>query len=176
MSAPTSRSRIRLLFDENLPWRVPAALQILELRASYVGDDRANPPSPARGSTDAIVLAHARRANQVIVSSNLDMVLLCVENQQSVIWIDPHGRQFRREELAVLVFKNHHVWARLLNSSDLPLCIRSLRTRTEALDLIRAEEVVLNRMRRIREVRRASRGSAVPGSLHGTRTQINDLA
>ena len=30
---------MRLLFDESLPWRVAAALRILELLVSYVGDD-----------------------------------------------------------------------------------------------------------------------------------------
>lgn len=65
---------VRLLFDENLPWRVASALQTLEIPASYVGDAEASPASPARGSADEVILTHAEQFNQVVVTFNLDMM------------------------------------------------------------------------------------------------------
>ncbi|WP_420436867.1 DUF5615 family PIN-like protein [Candidatus Poriferisodalis sp.] len=168
MSTSKQRARTRLLFDENLPWRVPAALQLLELRTTFVGDENASPPSPPRGSTDEEVLEHALRTNQVIVTSNLDMVLLCAESQQSVVWIDPYGRQFRREALALLVFKSIDDWSRRLVPGDGPKCLRALRTRTQALDLQEAEELVLKRMRQIRAARRTSPEAPPLGPLSET--------
>ena len=74
MALREDRAGIRLLFDENLPWRVAAALQVLEFAVSFVGDDSASPASPRRGSEDEVVLSHASGANQIIVTSNLDMI------------------------------------------------------------------------------------------------------
>ena len=76
MAPRADRPTTRLLFDENLPWRVAAALRILEFPVSHIGDDSASPPSPDRGSSDQAVLSHAESANQLIVTSNLDMILL----------------------------------------------------------------------------------------------------
>lgn len=76
MTEPTYPSaKVRLLWDELLSHRVPRALRVLGINASHVGnvDDGA----PPRGSTDRAVLEHARRTNQVIVTSNHDMMLLC---------------------------------------------------------------------------------------------------
>lgn len=95
---------LRLLFDENLPWRVASALWELGFHVSYVGDAgdaSARPASPLRGSSDEVVLSHATRVNQTVATSNLDMILLCVEHCQQVIWIDPRGRQFTREDMVL---------------------------------------------------------------------------
>lgn len=73
--ASREASGIRLLFDENLPWRVASALRELRFPVTYVGDADASPASPDRGSADATVLDHAARFNQIIVTSNLDMIL-----------------------------------------------------------------------------------------------------
>ena len=93
LAAPRQRPSIRLIFDENLPWRVAAALEVLEFNSTYVGNQH-HSNVPSRGSTDEEVLSYAQKANQVVVTSNHDMVLLCAERQQSVIWVDPRGRQF----------------------------------------------------------------------------------
>lgn len=149
------RPRTRLLFDELLPWRVPAALRVLSFRASYVGNvEDAQPP---RGSSDEQVLDHAIKTGQVIVTSNHDMVLLCAEKGESLIWIDPRGRQFRFGELLVLVFQNARFWEEWLTSDTGQLCIRALRTKNEVLALDRAEHLVRQRMRRIRSRQRRRR-------------------
>lgn len=146
----TRRIQTRLLFDENLPWRVASALQALQFEVSYVGDANANPPSPGRGSTDEEVLKRASAVNQVIVSSNWDMVLLCIEANQSVVWIDPHGRYFQREELAVLALKGIRDWSHRLEGSDGETCVRVLRSRTDSLSLDEARAMLTQRMNRSR--------------------------
>ncbi|MYH44100.1 MAG: hypothetical protein F4017_01975 [Acidimicrobiaceae bacterium] len=146
---------IRLLFDENLPWRVASALHELRFPVSYVGDNDASPASPDRGSSDAEVLDHAARFNQIIATSNLDMILLCVERDQSVVWIDPRGRQLRREDLALLVFKNVRDWAQRLDDAAEPVCLRAMRTRTDTLELSEAGRLARDRMSRM--TRRSTR-------------------
>lgn len=94
--------RVRLLFDELLPQVVARALRELGFRVSHVGN--VDDGSPAYGASDEEVLAHARQTNQVIVTSNHDMIVLCAEQVASVVWTDPRGRQFRRAELVVVAF------------------------------------------------------------------------
>ena len=140
---------VRLLFDENLPWRVASALQELRFPVSYVGDAAASPASPDRGSADSTVLEHAARCNQIVVTSNLDMILLCVESGQSVVWIDPRGRQLRREDLTLLVFKNIRDWAQRLADATERVCLQAMRTKTVALELEEAGRLARNRLSRI---------------------------
>lgn len=156
MASKGAQAGIRLLFDENLPWRVASALRELELRVSYVDDKHGSPPSPAQGSSDEVVLSHASRFNQTVVSSNHDMILLCVERGQQVIWIDPWGRHFRRAELALLVFKHIDDWAQRLKASSEPVCLRALRTKTETLQLDEAAHLVRKRMSSIARKRARS--------------------
>ncbi|MDF1596281.1 MAG: DUF5615 family PIN-like protein [Acidimicrobiia bacterium] len=147
---PTARRRsprIRLFFDEQLPWRVPAALRVLGYNASWVGHD--DDGSPVRGSSDEDVLSHARNTGQVVVTSNHDMILLCAEQEESVIWLDPRGRQFKRDEMVVLVFRTAAEWESLLVAATEPVCVRALRTKNEILPLERAAYLVQQRMRRI---------------------------
>lgn len=172
---PTRRIRTRLLFDENLPWRVVSALQALQFEVSYVGDDSANPPSPGRGSTDEEVLEQASNVNQVIVSSNWDMVLLCIEARQSVVWIDPHGRYFRREELAVLALKGIRDWSHRLEDSDGKICVRVLRSRTDSLSLDDAKALLTQRMNRSRARRTAASSHRPLGPLAETWNDAGQL-
>lgn len=153
MSLRADRPTTRLLFDENLPWRVAAALRILEYQVSYIGDDTASPPSPSRGSSDEAVLNHAENANQLIVTSNLDMILLCVERGQSMIWIDPRGEHLRRAELVLVVFKGIDDWSERLAAADEPICLRAMRTRTNTLALEEAGRLARGRMSNIAAAR-----------------------
>ncbi len=149
MSPRADRPTIRLLFDENLPWRVAAALRILELPVSHIGDDSASPPSPGRGSSDETVLSHAENASQLIVTSNLDMILLCLERGQSMIWIDPRGEHLRRAELVLIVFKGIDDWSERLAAIGEPVCLRAMRTRTNTLTLGEAGRLARGRMSNI---------------------------
>lgn len=153
MSPRADRPTTRLLFDENLPWRVAAALRILEFPVSHIGDDSASPPSPSRGSSDEAVLSHAENANQLIVTSNLDMILLCVEHGQSMIWIDPRGEHLRRAELVLIVFKGIDDWSERLAAADEPVCLRAMRTRTNTLTLEEAGRLARGRMSNITRAR-----------------------
>ena len=165
MSLESYRPRIRLLFDENLPWRVAAALHVLDFPVSYVGDRKASPASPLRGSSDEVVLKHAERFNQVVVTSNLDMILLCVERRQRVVWIDPRGSQLRREDFVILVFKNISNWAKDFQSTDGPVCLRVMRTKTVIVELDEADRLVRNRMSRISLKKLRSKKSKPMGTL-----------
>lgn len=138
---------------------MPAALRILGYNSSYVGNEADG--SPDRGSSDEIVLGHARATGQVVVTSNHDMILLCAEQRESVIWLDPRGRKISRDEMAVLVFKAAAAWEALLADADGPVCVRALRTKNELLTLDRAARRVRRRMRDI-ATRKRQRSSAKP--------------
>ena len=144
--------RSRFLFDENLPWRVASALRQLEYNVSYVGNEEDG--APTRGSSDEEILEYARETNQVVVTSNHDMILLCLEQPQPVVWLDPHGRKITRDEMVVLVFLAAHEWEDMLQSATGPVCIRTLRTKNECLSVERAVRLVQQRMKRIAAKRR----------------------
>ncbi|MYG55140.1 MAG: hypothetical protein F4028_04630 [Acidimicrobiaceae bacterium] len=132
-----------------------------------MGDAEASPASPARGSADEVILTHAEQFNQVVVTSNLDMILLCVERHQQVIWVDPRGRQLRREDLVLLVFKNISDWVERLENAEEPVCLRAMRTKTESIALDDADRRVRARMSRISSQRTAVKRSRPLGELFG---------
>lgn len=124
-----------------------SALRELEYNVSYVGHEKDGAPS--RGSSDGTILNYAQTTNQVVVTSNHDMILLCLEQAQSVIWLDPHGRKITRDEMVVLVFRAAREWEGMLQSATGPVCIRALRTKNESLSVERAVHLVQQRMKRI---------------------------
>lgn len=101
------------------------------------------------------MLQHARQTNQVVVTSNHDMIMLCAEENESVIWIDPRGRQLTRTAFVPLVFVRVEEWQELLAAADEPICVHALRTKTEVLTLERARHLVVQRMRRLQAWKRA---------------------
>lgn len=159
MASNRARPAIRLLFDELLPPAVARALNELGFRTSHVGHVAHN--QPPRGSDDATVLAHAAATNQTIVTANHDMIMLCAERGQPVIWIDPRGRQLKHDELAVLAFTGIARWQELLRATDGPACVRVLRTKAECVALAEAGRLAENRMRALR--RRSRRRAAARG-------------
>lgn len=148
---------MKLLFDENLPWRVAEVMGVLEFDVSYVGQYEYG--SAKRGSPDSVVLAEAQRINRIVVTSNHDMILLCIEKEESVIWIDPYGRQIKRNEMAVLVVNAIPEWEKNLADVSGPVVIRTLRTKIELLDLKDAKQLVQRRMKGIatKEARRTTK-------------------
>lgn len=165
MAARRERPSQRFLFDELLPWRVARALHELGFNTSHVGHEGHGAPS--RGSSDATVLRHAVETNQVVVTSNHDMIILCAEQGQSVVWLDPRGRQLRHDETVVLAFSGLAEWARLLQAADGSSCVRVLRTKAEVLTLGRASLLAKRRMRslRARRARPPRPGQQVDGQL-----------
>lgn len=146
--ARRQRATLRLLFDECLPWKVAEALLTLGFNTSYVG--REEHGQPPRRSSDEAILAHATKTGQMIVTSNHDMILLCVEQNEPVVWIDPRGRKIGHEELVVLAFTGIAGWQRDLEARTSPMCLRVLRTKTEMMSLDRAKRLVERRMRALR--------------------------
>jgi hypothetical protein len=90
-----------------------------------------------------------------MVTSNHDMILLCAEQEKSVVWIDPRGRRLIRTEFVALVFTRVEKWGALLDRADEPVCLHVMRTKTEVLTLHRARHLVEQRMRRLRARTRA---------------------
>jgi predicted nuclease of predicted toxin-antitoxin system len=163
------RPRQRLLFDELLPPDVARALHELGFNTSYVGNGAHG--QPPRGSDDATVLRHAMATNQVVVTYNHDMIILCAELGHPVIWLDPRGRQYRHDELVVLAFGGIARWEQGLAAAGGAVCVRVLRTKVETLTLDRAAQLSEQRMRRLAARKRAQRTRReITGQLeaHGT--------
>lgn len=91
------------------------------------------------------------------------MILLCAEENESVIWIDPRGRQFKRTEFVPLVFNRVEDWQALLANATEPICVHVLRTKTEVLTLDRARHLVVQRMRRLQARKRSQVRRPPPG-------------
>lgn len=149
------RPSLRLLLDELLPWRVADALLALGFRTSHVG--KVEHGQPERGSSDAEVIAHALATNQVVVTSNHDMIMLCAERNARVIWVDPRGRQMQFTDYVLLFFGGIGEWQRMLQENPGPVCLRVRRTRVEVLSLDRARKLAQRRMKDIQRRRRAKR-------------------
>ena len=157
-----SKPTTRLLFDELLPWRVASALRELGYKTSYVGSQ--GDSAPPRGSSDIDVLEHARSTGQVVVTSNHDLIILCAEEGESVLWIDPRGRQFTRDELAGLLFAKMAELDAVFRSASEPVCVRVLRTKAERLSLDRAHHLASQRLRRL-SIRKRGRKQRPAGEL-----------
>jgi predicted nuclease of predicted toxin-antitoxin system len=105
------------VWDELLSPRVPQALRVLGFATTHVGN--VGDGAPPRGSPDSEVLAYALRTNQIIVTSNHDMMMICDEADQRFVWLDPRGRQYSRVEQVLLVF------SQILNRSSCSAQIRA---------------------------------------------------
>lgn len=100
-----------------------------------------------------MVIEFAQRTNQVIVTSNHDMMLLCDEAGQRFVWIDPRGRQFRREEQVLLCFQQIRAWEAILGSGA---CVHAMRTKVAPIDSAEAARLASQRFRALRRRERSS--------------------
>ena len=139
------------MWDELLSHKVPRALRVLGFNTTYVGavDDGA----PPRQATDAEVIEFARRTNQVIVTSNHDMMLLCHEAGQPFVWIDPRGRQLQLEEQVLLCFRQVRDWDDILASGN---CVHAMRTKAVLISSAEAARLATQRFRALRRRQRAA--------------------
>jgi predicted nuclease of predicted toxin-antitoxin system len=165
VSAPRTKlaiPNIRLLWDELLSPLVPRALRVLGYRTSLVGSDEDG--QPPRGSRDEVIVAHATKTNQVIVTSNHDMMQICAESGQRFVWIDPRGRQLTRPEQVLLVFQQIDRWAELFDQrpSD---AVHAMRSTCRSIDPHEAarrvghRELALQRRKRLTAPRRKPVGN-----------------
>jgi predicted nuclease of predicted toxin-antitoxin system len=157
--ATRERPRIRLLWDENLSALVPEALRVLGFRATWVGSSDAGVPS--QGSPDGAVIGYAARTNQIIVTSNHDMMTLCHESSQRFVWLDPRGRKLDREAQVLLVFTQIRDWERLLQEHP-AMCVHARRTRCAPIASGEAARMALQRMRELRRRERRRQRAVRP--------------
>lgn len=112
-----------------------------------------------------MVLGFARQHRQTIVTSNLDFVELCCDEGESVVWVDPRGRQLRRIEQAKLFFD--HMTTIEVILSNRPICAHVLRTKAESMTLERARHLVVQRQRVLRRRERAKQAKPLGDLLDG---------
>jgi hypothetical protein len=99
------------------------------------------------------VLEHALRTNQVIVTSNHDMMMICAEAGQRFVWLDPRGRQYSRADQVLIVFTQIDQWGQILAQNSTQ-CVRALRTKATAIDADEAARLARARMRDLRRRQR----------------------
>lgn len=158
-----NRPGLRLLFDENLSWKVASALQVLGFHTAWVG----GADQPRRGASDEEVLEHARRSNQTVVSANHDLFMLAAERRQTVVWIDGYGRQLTYESQVLICFRGIAEWEMLLADATQPVCLHVLRTRTHIMELSEAGRLAEQRLRKVqaRKRRTATRKASAEGQM-----------
>jgi len=147
-------SSIRLIWDENLAPKVPRALRELGLKTSHVGHKVDG--SPDRGSSDSEIIDYSLRTNQIIVTSNHDMMLLCAEAGQRFVWLDPRGNHLGGIEQTLLVLRQVREWESILNSDE-KVCVRAMRTKCERIDPGEAARLAGRRMKAIQKRQRYKR-------------------
>lgn len=140
---------VRLLWDEDLSPKVPEALRVLGFRTIWPGQE----PAPPRGSSDRTLVDYALTSNQVIVTSNHDMMTLCDEQGQRFVWLDPRARQLTRTDQVLIVFTQITRWNEILNE-DPAACIKAMRTTCTPIRSGDAARLALNRMRAIERRKR----------------------
>ncbi len=131
---------------------MPRAVRVLGFATTHVGN--ADDGMPPRGSTDDIVLEFALRTNQIIVTSNHDMMLICAD--QRFVWFDPRGRQYSLLEQVLLVFSQIETWEQLLATSP-DMCVRAMRTKCQVIAGSEAARLAEQRMRALRRRQRSRR-------------------
>lgn len=141
-----ARPRLRLLIDENLSPRIARALHALGYHVEAVHDA----PNLGVATADQRILEVAKERNQVIVTVNLDMVLICVEAEESVIWVDPKRKKgLTYEEMVVRFFEGVPLWERLVAPG---VVVHALKTKDEVLSFDQAQRRVLARLAKHRRV------------------------
>ena len=153
---------MRLLWDELLSPLVPQALAVLRFKATHVGSSTGSPMPPPRGSTDEDVVTFAKRTNQVIVTSNHDMMLICEQSGQRFVWIDGRGRQLSQREQVLLCLQQVEVWEQILGGPG-TFCVRAMRTTAVPVKPADAARLAARRMRAL-ERKRRSRPRPTPHS------------
>lgn len=153
-----NRPRIRLIWDELLARPVPNALRVLGFNVTWIGaDDVGVPP---KGSPDIAIIEFAQRTDQVIVTSNHDMMTLRNETGQRFVWIDPRGRKLDGEAQVLLVFQQIAKWEQILTEQPV-MCVVARRSGCQAISSSEAARLAYNRMRVLERKKRATKRAAV---------------
>ncbi len=135
------RSQTRLLFDEDVSPRVARALYELGFHVFHVGQKG----QPEKRTKDPAVLDHAIKCNQVVVTRNHDMIMLCAERGVSVVWLDPHGTRLSIDRQAALAFGSIRQWTDALEGASEAVCVRALRTRVRTMPVADGADLAAKR-------------------------------
>ena len=158
------RPQTRLLFDEDVSPRVARALYELGFHVFHVGQDG----QPKKRTGDPAVLDHAIRCNQVVVTRNHDMIMLCGERGVSVVWLDPRGTRLTIDRQAAIAFGSIRQWTDALEEATEPVCVRVLRTRVQTLPVAEGAAMAAKRyharQKRVAARRRKAKAPA-PGQM-----------
>lgn len=132
---------------------VPKALRVLGFNTTHVGSvDDGVPP---RGSKDEDILDYAKNANQIIVTSNHDMMTICAAAGERFVWLYPRGKKLSRLDQVLLVFRQIELWEQIL--TEYPQhCVHALRTKADPID---PEEAARLAARRMKDLERRKRGA-----------------
>lgn len=141
---------------------MPRALRALGFNTTHVGST--DPGVPPRGSDDAVVVEFTQRTNQVIVTSNHDMILICADAGQRFVWLDPRGKKLHATDQVLLVLSQIQLWERLLEEHS-QHCVHALRTRAELLEPSEAARLAYRRMRDLERRKRRAHRPDPPGPL-----------
>jgi predicted nuclease of predicted toxin-antitoxin system len=126
--------------------RIARALRELSFNVEHVGGDG----QPAKGSEDSVVLEAAKRRNQVVVTTNHDMIVLCLEEGESVVWLDPRDKNLTLVSQTEMCFSQIAEWELQLGLANGPVCVVARKTRTEVMAPDRAKRIALERGKRRR--------------------------
>jgi hypothetical protein len=107
-----------------------------------------------------VVLASAKRLNQAVVTTNHDMIVLCLEEGESVIWLDPRDKDLTLAAQADMCFKQIGEWEQHLVSASETVCVVARKTRTEVMKPERAKRIAMERGKRRR--RKTPRKPPIP--------------
>ncbi len=128
------------MIDENLSPRIARALGALGYNVEAVHDAA----DLGVATPDDRILEIAKQRNQVIVTLNLDMVLICIEAEESVIWVDPKRKKgLTYEEMVVRFFEGVPRWERLVKGGTV---LHALKTKDEVLSFEQAQRRILARI------------------------------
>jgi predicted nuclease of predicted toxin-antitoxin system len=125
---------------------VAQALRVLEKPVTHVGAEGQLP----RDTPDEQILAHAKSRKNVIATTNHDMLLLCIEEGEHVVWLDPRGKQITRPVAVAILFAQIDEILERLEAAGEATVVRVLRTKVESLTPERAEHLIRQRVAALR--------------------------
>ncbi len=158
--APRVRPQLRLLYDEDVSPKVAKALRALDFQVHHVGEEG----QPPKNASDEEVLSFAQKTNQIVVTKNHDMIMLCAEQGASVVWLDPHGRHLRLDEQASMAFHGIVDWCADLAGATEPVCLRVLRTRRHLLPVAEGAAQAEKRYRAMQKRKAQQRPRKAPAT------------
>lgn len=121
---------------------VARALAALDFHVAHVHGEG----QPPKGSKDAVVLDHVRKHNQIVVTNNYDMIVLCAEREQPLIWLGARRGSLTRAEMVMVCFSGIEKWQRNLAAQTEPVCLRAYKTTTTVMSLEKASQLAQARI------------------------------